>query len=69
VFTPTTLPFITAITIATTVATVAARIKRGEPAESTLFNTGKCTWPDALLGAMHASLVTPSLFGGNCVTA
>jgi hypothetical protein len=41
VFTPTTLPFITAITIAAIAATVAARIKRGESAESTLFNTGK----------------------------
>jgi len=53
---PTALPFVA------TIAPVAAIILWRQTTESALLNARKRTWPDTLLGAMHASLVAPTLF-------
>ncbi len=63
---PASLSFVAAIT---TITPITAIILWRQPAETALLNTGKGSWANPLLGAMHASLVAPTLLWRNGVAA
>jgi len=63
---PAALSFVATIA---TIAPVAAIILWRQTTESALLNARKRTWPNTLLGAMHASLIAPTLFWCNGIAA
>ena len=52
-----------------TITPVTAIILWRQTTESALLNARKRTWPNTLLGAMHASLVAPTLLWSNGIAA
>jgi hypothetical protein len=63
---PASLSFVATLTAITPVTAI---ILWGQPAETALLNTGKGSWTNALLGAMHASLIAPTLLWRNGIAA
>ncbi len=63
---PASLSFVATLT---TITPVTAIILWRQPTETALLNTRKSSWANPLLGAMHASLVAPTLLWRNGVTA
>ena len=55
--------------LASSGAAIATIIMRRQSTKTALLNAGKRAWANTLLGAMHASLVAPTLLWSNGIAA